>query len=113
MTPRTVSRALRLADLSGLLLVVGGAVCYGRAFLGMRQLQHAKPLPMPLPPGSTIFAATAEFSAQARLAYVGLGLVAAGVMVGVGSAMLWRRGRRADEAAAVAPAHAPEPSIAA
>lgn len=101
MLARPVSRSLRVADLVGLLLVVAGAACYARAFLGMRRLEHAKPLAK-LEPGVNLFAALAEFSGYARLAYVGLGLVAAGIVVGIGSAMAWRHRRRA-----AAPADAP------
>lgn len=85
-----------MADLTGLLLVVSGAACYGRAFVGMRKLEHVKPVDGVLPPGSTLFAAMAEFSGYTRLAYAGLGLVAAGIVVAMASAMAWRGRRRAD-----------------
>ena len=95
--PARVSRSLRVADLVGLFLVASGAVCYARAFIGMRRLEHVKPLVGRLPAGSTLFAAMAEFSGYTRLAYAGLGLVAAGIVVAMTSAMLWRGRRRAAE----------------
>ena len=104
---RTVPRAYRLADMLGLFLVAAGMLCYARAFVGMQRLQFAKPLAK-LTPGMNLFAAMAEFSGYARLAYVGLGITAAGVAVGMGSAYLLRRGRRrAAAASAAAPAAPP------
>lgn len=102
MTPPIVSRRQRLADLAGMTLVAGGTLCYARAFAGMQRLQHVKPAVGQLPRGTTLFAATAEYSAHAKLAYIGLAVAAIGIVVSVGSAVAWRRERRHGEQGATA-----------
>jgi hypothetical protein len=86
--PGTVSRTGRLLDLAGLALMLGGAACYLRAYLGMRALQQR-----PRVPGDVPFAAMAEFERWWNWSRFGFAIFVAGIVVAVVAALVARRQR--------------------
>jgi hypothetical protein len=88
----TVSRTGRLLDVAGLVLMLGGAGCYLRAFAGMRALQRR-----PRVPGDVPFAAMAEFERWWNLSRLGGAVFLAGVVIAVTAAIVAHRQRAAIE----------------
>jgi heme/copper-type cytochrome/quinol oxidase subunit 1 len=86
-----VSRLGRLLDAIGLLLFLAGAVCFGMAYLGMKQLRAAGFVPRR--PGEP-FGAVHEWEQWQRLSWVGLTVAAVGLAVAVTAAIVWNRQKR-------------------
>lgn len=78
MTP-PVPRIGRVLDVVGLVLFLVGAGVYGRAWLGMQRLESVQPVSLDV----TDFAALARFDELHQLSRVGLGIMAAGVLMAV------------------------------
>jgi hypothetical protein len=74
-----------------LALFLAGALCYGTAYAGLKRL-HAAGF-VPHGPGEP-WVAVDEWLRWRRLSWIGLALVAAGVAVGVGSAITHIQQRR-------------------
>ena len=94
MARRPVSRAGRVLDLVGLALLLVGALCYLRAYAGMRTLEGVKPSP-----GAEAFASMKQWDRMHILSRTGLGLIGAGLVVAVGAAVAGGRRGKAESPA--------------
>jgi hypothetical protein len=92
----TLARAARLLDYSSLAVLSAGALCYGRAYLGLRGLMDGAP------GAARPLGALAEHARLVRLSQVGLAVLAAGIVMAlVATAMTTtarRRARRSGDA---------------
>ena len=82
----SVGRGARIADFVSLLLVVAGAALFAWTFLEMRELRDA-----PHDPAAALFSYRARYDQLSRLSYVGLGVIVAGITVGIAAALRHRR----------------------
>ena len=89
----SVPRIGRVLDLVGALLFLGGATLYARSFIGLRDMDA-----FVRAEGDASFAAVERANELSRVGNVGIGLMIAGVAVGVLAAIVARRMRRAPDA---------------
>lgn len=89
-----VPRIARLLDLVALLLVVGGALTYGRAYLGMRALERL------VGASGGLGVAMAEFDRWWRLSRLAAGVFVAGLLAAALAALIARRASRSNAAVA-------------
>jgi len=83
---RAVSRASRRIDLASLLLILVGAALFGRAYFGMEAVKNT--IDVPFVRGTMeVYALTNQYLRLQRLSYFGLGLVGAGIVVGLSAAV--------------------------
>jgi heme/copper-type cytochrome/quinol oxidase subunit 1 len=92
-----VSRFARSLDSLALLVFLVGAVCFGYAHLGMRRLQQSGFVENRV----VAWAMIGEWNRWQRLSWIGLALVVIGVTVGVVSAIVHARQKRAASVARV------------
>ncbi len=83
---RVVPRSGRLLDLASVACLLSGAVCYGRAWLAMRDLEAGR-----LVAGNRSHWATEQYGQYWQLSRVGIALLAVGVVVAVAAALVARR----------------------
>lgn len=91
MPRRPVSRTGRMLDLVGLALIVVGALCYLRAYAGMRALEAVKPSANPTLRAEEVFTSVNRWGRLNTLSNVGVGLIGAGIVVAVGAAVAGAR----------------------
>lgn len=85
MTRPPVTRLGRILDLVSLGLIVAGALLFGQAFLGMKQLRDQRDIAFV--PGTTeAFAALSRYYRLQRLSYLGAGLAFVGIGVALSAA---------------------------
>ena len=87
--PRNVPPLARRLDLGGILLLLAGAACYLRAYVGMTGLRDG------VAPGSARFAGIREFDGYWQLSRIGLGIGAVAILVMIAGAVVAWRARRA------------------
>ena len=90
----SVSRFARSLDSFALLVFLAGAVCFGYAHVGMRQLQNSGFVENHV----VAWAMIGEWTRWLRLSWLGLALVVTGVTIGVVSAIIHMREKRASVA---------------
>ena len=88
-SPRNVPPLARSLDLGGVVLLVAGALCYGRAYIGMMGLRDG------VAPGSPRLAGIREFDGYWQLSRIGLGIGALAIVVMIIAAVISWRARRA------------------
>ena len=88
-TARNVPPLARRLDLGGLILLLTGAACYLRAYVGMMGLEGG------VAPGGERFAGIREFDGYWQLSRIGIVLGAVAIMVMIAAAVIARRARRA------------------
>jgi len=98
----TLARAARLLDYTSLAVISAGALCYGRAYVGLRGLADSAPARM----GGQPFGALAEHARLVRVSNLGIAVLGVGIALALVATVMTttaaRRARRA--AAAVSPA---------
>jgi hypothetical protein len=82
---RAVRRSSRLIDLVSLVLIVGGASLYIHAYVGMEAIRTARETPF-VRDTMEAFELTNKYLRYEKRSYIGLGLVGAGVVVGLSAA---------------------------
>ena len=85
MTRRAVGRLSRAIDLVSLVLILGGAAVYLRAYLGLEEVRTSTDAPF-VSGTMEAFALTNQYLRNKRLSYVGLVLVGVGIAVGLSAA---------------------------
>ena len=87
--PRNVPPLARRLDLGGIVLLLAGAACYLRAWVGMMELRDG------VAPGSAQGAGIREFDGYWQLSRIGLGIGAVAILVMIAGAVVAWRARRA------------------
>jgi len=93
----SVSRLGRSLDAVALLVFLAGAICFGLAHVGMRRLQQSGFVEN----RAVAWAMIGEWTRWQRLSWIGLTLVVTGITVGVVSAVVHARQKRAASVAQV------------
>jgi hypothetical protein len=93
-----VSRLGRSLDALALSVFVVGAICFGTAHVGMRRLEQSGFVENRV----VAWAMIREWTRWQRLSWLGLALVVMGVTIGVVSALVHAKQKRAAKAASVA-----------
>ena len=88
-TPRNVPLLARRLDLGGMVLLLAGAACYLRAYVGLIGLQQG------VAPGSARFAGIREFDGYWQLSRIGIGIGAIAIVVMIAAAAIAWRARHA------------------
>ena len=98
MRTTAAPRPARAAERVSLLLLAAGVATYAAAFAGMRRLEHVSPAFDPA--RKVLFEGLAQYMRYERWSYVGMWLVAAGLLGAVGASVRTARVRRAQRRAA-------------
>ena len=87
-SPRNIPPLARQLDLGGIVLLLVGAACYLRAYVGMMGLRNG------VTHGSERFAGLREFDGYWQLSRIGIGIGALAIVVMIAGAVVAWRARR-------------------
>lgn len=90
MSRRAVGRLSRAIDIASLTLIIAGGALFLRAYLGMEEIRTTPEVPF-VRGTMEVFELTNRHYRFKWLSYVGLGLVGAGVVVGLSAAVHARK----------------------
>lgn len=89
--PRNIPRLAKFIDLGGVILLVIGIACYGRAYVGLEALRANG-----IAPGGEQFANLLEYERLEQVSQLGLGIAGFAILVFiVGAVVTWRAKRTA------------------